>query len=84
MLKMAVTMLEDAAPAQRATLRQEINTNIAELDALVEEVLLASRLDTAQDALLREPVEVPASFAFGDDEVIPLFAGEVVPWRVLP
>ena len=34
--------------------------------------------------LLREPVEVPASFAFGDDEVIPLFAGEVVPWRVLP
>ena len=46
-LKMAVTMLEDAAPAQRATLRQEINTNIAELDALVEEVLLASRLDAS-------------------------------------
>jgi signal transduction histidine kinase len=31
----------------RASLRKEIHTNIAELDALVEEVLLASRLDAA-------------------------------------
>ncbi len=46
-LKMAVAMLEDAAPAQRLALRQEIDTDIAELDALVEEVLLASRLDAA-------------------------------------
>ena len=53
-LKMAVSMLEDAAPAQRERLRQEIHANIAELDALVEEVLLASRLDTAQDALAAE------------------------------
>jgi signal transduction histidine kinase len=59
-LKMAVSMLEDAAPAQRERLRQEIHANIAELDALVEEVLLASRLDTAQDALLREPVDLLA------------------------
>jgi len=44
-LKMAVAMIEDAAPAQRAALRREIDTDIAELDALVEEVLLASRLD---------------------------------------
>jgi signal transduction histidine kinase len=44
-LKMAVAMLEDAAPAQRAALRKEVDTNIAELDALVEEVLLASRLE---------------------------------------
>jgi signal transduction histidine kinase len=44
-LKMAVSMLEDAAPAQRAAMRREIDVNIAELDALVEEVLLASRLD---------------------------------------
>ena len=44
-LKMAVTMLDDAPPAQRSALRAEINTNISELDALVEEVLLASRLD---------------------------------------
>ena len=31
----------------RASLRKEIHTNISELDALVEEVLLASRLDAA-------------------------------------
>jgi signal transduction histidine kinase len=59
-LKMAVSMLEDAAPAQRERLRQEIHANIAELDALVEEVLLASRLDVAQDALQREPVDLLA------------------------
>lgn len=44
-LKMAFAMLDDAAPAQRERLAREIDVNIAELDALVEEVLLASRLD---------------------------------------
>lgn len=44
-LKMAFAMLEDAAPAQRERLAREIDVNIAELDALVEEVLLASRLE---------------------------------------
>jgi signal transduction histidine kinase len=44
-LKMAVAMLEDAPPAQREALRAEIHANIGELDALVEEVLTASRLD---------------------------------------
>ena len=44
-LKMAFAMLDDAAPAQRQRLAQEIDVNIAELDALVEEVLLASRLE---------------------------------------
>jgi signal transduction histidine kinase len=47
-MKMAVAMLEDAPPAQREKLKREIDTNVAELDALVEEVLLASRLDAAQ------------------------------------
>jgi signal transduction histidine kinase len=46
-MKMAVSMLEDAAPEQRAALKREIDTDVAELDALVEEVLLASRLDAA-------------------------------------
>ena len=57
-LKMAVALMEDAAlpPPQRAVLRQEIETNIAELDALVEEVLLASRLDAAAPLDAREPV----------------------------
>jgi signal transduction histidine kinase len=47
-MKMAVSMLEYAPPEQRATLKREIDTNVGELDALVEEVLLASRLDAAQ------------------------------------
>lgn len=46
-LKMAVSMLEDATPAQRAAMHREIDVNIGELDALVEEVLLASRLDAS-------------------------------------
>ena len=44
-LKMAVAMFADMPEAQRAGLRREIDANVAELDALVEEVLLASRLD---------------------------------------
>jgi signal transduction histidine kinase len=56
-LKMAVAMLEDAPPAQRAALRQEIHTDIGELDTLVEEVLLASRLDAAE-LERRDPVEL--------------------------
>ena len=44
-LKMAFAMLDGAAPAQRERLAREIDVNIAELDALVEEVLLASRLE---------------------------------------
>jgi signal transduction histidine kinase len=58
-MKMAVSMLDDAPPgqrdAQRARLKREIDTNVAELDALVEEVLLASRLDAAQTTL--DPAE---------------------------
>jgi signal transduction histidine kinase len=49
-LKMAISLLADSPPAEpaaRERLQREIDTNIAELDALVEEVLLASRLDAA-------------------------------------
>jgi signal transduction histidine kinase len=46
-LKMALALHDDAAPTERDRLRREIDANIAELDALVEEVLLASRLDAA-------------------------------------
>ncbi len=55
-MKMAVSMLDDAAPARREQLKREIDTNVAELDALVEEVLLASRLDAA--AALDQPDRV--------------------------
>lgn len=57
-LKMAVEMLESAEPPQRAALREEIERNIRELDALVEEVLLASRLD-APGGRSREGAEPP-------------------------
>jgi signal transduction histidine kinase len=45
-LKMAVAMIDEAPPARREGLRAEIHANIDELDALVEEVLLASRLES--------------------------------------
>lgn len=61
-MKMAVSMLESSADADRAALREEIDRDIRELDALVEEVLLASRLD-AQAALVEDPVDVPALVA---------------------
>ena len=72
-LKMAFSMLDDASPAQRARLGQEINTNIVELDALVEEVLLASRLEGGAQSLRLEPVDLLAiaaeSAALGDAEL---------------
>jgi signal transduction histidine kinase len=62
-MKMAVSMLDEATPAQRARLKQEIDTNVAELDALVEEVLLASRLDAAPSPERNERVELLAMAA---------------------
>lgn len=50
-LKMAVSLWENSPAERSGPLVQEIHTNIAELDALVEEVLLASRLDSSADAL---------------------------------
>jgi signal transduction histidine kinase len=60
-LRMSVSMLGDApGPEQHERLRREIDTNVGELDALVEEVLLASRLDAAPDERPREPVDLLA------------------------
>ncbi len=59
-MKMAVSMLGDAPPGQRERLKQEIDTNVAELDALVEEVLLASRLGAAHESAARDPVDLLA------------------------
>jgi signal transduction histidine kinase len=59
-LKMAVSVLEDAPEAQRESLKREIHTNIGELDALVEEVLLASRLDAGAALQRKDPVELLA------------------------
>lgn len=57
-MRMAVAMLDSAAPAQQQGLKREIDTNIAELDALVEEVLLASRLDAAPTPERNERIEL--------------------------
>ncbi len=57
-MKMAVSMLEDATPERRERLKREIDTNVAELDALVEEVLLASRLDASNTLDQHEPVDL--------------------------
>ena len=59
-MKMAVSLLDEASPPQRDKLKREIDRNVAELDALVEEVLLASRLDGAQDPLHRDKVDLLA------------------------
>jgi signal transduction histidine kinase len=55
-LKMALAMLPESG-VRSGALREEIARDIAELDGLVEEVLLASRLD-AQSVVTREPVEL--------------------------
>lgn len=57
-MKMAVSMINDAGPGQRERLKREIDTNVAELDALVEEVLLASRLDALRDLEQRDRIDV--------------------------
>ncbi|MEN9628599.1 MAG: hypothetical protein RJA10_1826 [Pseudomonadota bacterium] len=57
-LKMAVSMLEEAPPEQRAGLRREIEVNVGELDALVEEVLLASRLDASVSLDCQDDVDL--------------------------
>ncbi len=80
-LKMAVSLIDNAPAEQRPALKREIDTDIAELDALVEEVLLASRLDASASldlsqsvALLPLMVEEAAragALAEGDDLVVP-------------
>ncbi|MGD9833231.1 MAG: ATP-binding protein [Piscinibacter sp.] len=57
-MKMAVSMLDEVSPAQRDQLKREIETNVAELDALVEEVLLASRLDASETLDRRDSVDL--------------------------
>jgi signal transduction histidine kinase len=57
-LKMALAMLDEATPEQRRALQAEVQTNIGELDALVEEVLMASRLGAHSHAPQPEPVDL--------------------------
>jgi signal transduction histidine kinase len=59
-LKMAFAMLDGAGEAQRERLAHEIDANIAELDALVEEVLLASRLEAGSSVGDRQSIDLLA------------------------
>jgi signal transduction histidine kinase len=59
-LKMAVAMVDDAPPARREQLRAEIHANIAELDTLVDEVLLASRLEAGAPLPRNDQVDLLA------------------------
>ncbi|MBI3383657.1 MAG: HAMP domain-containing histidine kinase [Aquabacterium sp.] len=56
-LKMAVSIMGDMPPERAAQLKDEIHQDIRELDALVEEVLLASRLD-ARSEVEHGPVDL--------------------------
>ncbi len=58
-LKMALVLMDGASPERQRTLRDEVDHDIRELDALVDEVLLSSRLDARPD-LARDPIDVPA------------------------
>jgi signal transduction histidine kinase len=61
-LKMATSLLSDAGTDERERqhLRAEINTDIAELDGLVDEVLLASRLEGSPQPEHLESVDLLA------------------------
>jgi signal transduction histidine kinase len=67
-LKMALAMLEEAPSAERGALKREIDADIAELDALVEEVLLSSRLEANQEAGAALPDEPVALLPLAAEE----------------
>ncbi|WP_190285632.1 ATP-binding protein [Montanilutibacter psychrotolerans] len=57
-IRMAIELMQERA---QPDLRLELMRNIAELDGLIEEILLASRLDAVPDsAVNREPVDLTA------------------------
>jgi signal transduction histidine kinase len=55
---MAVAMWADAPPAMQANLHREIDANIRELDALVDEVLLSSRLEAGAAMTMDDHVDL--------------------------
>jgi signal transduction histidine kinase len=60
-MKMALSLMDETSDAaQRERLAREVRTNIGELDALVEEVLLASRLDSQAATFKPQPVDLIA------------------------
>ncbi|MDA0226162.1 MAG: HAMP domain-containing sensor histidine kinase [Proteobacteria bacterium] len=56
-IRMAIELMAGAADAARV---KSVNADIAELDTLIEEILLASRLDALGEAIAREPLDLLA------------------------
>ena len=80
-IRMAVEMLKtDAKPALRA----ELERDIAELDVLVDEILLASRLDAGPARVVREDVDLLALAAEECARVDAALDGEPVTVRGEP
>jgi signal transduction histidine kinase len=81
-LKMATALLVDeTAPQARDAWAQEIRTNIAELDALVEEVLLSSRLEAGAPVALDDAVDWLGLVVEEGSRVNALVDGEVLQLR---
>ncbi len=58
-IRMGLELLDGASPDRRAAQRAEMARNITELDQLIDEILLASRLDSADAPVLeREPIDL--------------------------
>lgn len=77
-MQMGLAMLADASPDKDSPTLDALRQDIRELDQLVEEILLASRLDTPELPLERQPVDLAALLAEecarvdGDCEAQPL------------
>ncbi|HNT37757.1 MAG TPA: ATP-binding protein [Rubrivivax sp.] len=80
-LKMAVAMLDETPEAGREALRREIDVDIGELDALVEEVLLASRLDAATAEQGKDEIDLLGLAAEEGARVDAVVRGEAVTLR---
>ena len=58
-IRLGLELLDHPDPARRAAQRAEVTRNIAELDQLIDEILLSSRLDAGNaPALKREDVDL--------------------------
>ena len=80
-LKMAVAMLDETPQSERDVLRREIHADIAELDALVEEGLLASRLDAAPGHGAKDEIDLLGLAAEEGARVDAIVRGEAVTLR---
>lgn len=75
-IRMGLELMDAAEPAIQAAQRAEVARNIAELDQLVDEILLASRLDLTETPLQNpEPLDLTALAA---EECARVQAGLVV------